>query len=67
MEHYDNNNAVCRSRRTALPVRLDEAAAPQRYLSGVYAHQTPGRLTSLRSYNSPSYARPDAVWIARWD
>ncbi|HEX2361447.1 MAG TPA: glycoside hydrolase domain-containing protein [Jiangellaceae bacterium] len=37
------------------------------YLSGVYVHQNSGLVDLSAVYNSTSDARPDAVWMARWD
>jgi hypothetical protein len=37
------------------------------YLAGVYAHQDSGALHLSQSYTAGSLARPDALWIARWD
>jgi uncharacterized protein YraI len=33
----------------------------------VYVHQDSGLRDLSDSYNSTTYARPDAVWVARWD
>ena len=37
------------------------------YLSGMYANLTSGAKHLSEAYISPAYARPDAIWIARWD
>jgi Domain of unknown function (DUF1906) len=37
------------------------------FLAGVYVHQNSGLVDLSAVYNSTSYARPDAVWMARWD
>lgn len=37
------------------------------YLSGVYANLSSGAPHLAGVYSSASYARPDAIWIARWD
>lgn len=37
------------------------------YLAGVYVHQDSGLRDLAASYTSSTYARPDAVWMARWD
>ncbi|HET6969310.1 MAG TPA: glycoside hydrolase domain-containing protein, partial [Ornithinibacter sp.] len=37
------------------------------YLAGVYVHQDSGLRDLAGSYFSTSLARPDAVWMARWD
>jgi uncharacterized protein YraI len=33
----------------------------------VYVHQSSGLRDLSATYNSTTYARPDAVWVARWD
>ena len=67
MEHYDNTNATCRSAVLHYLSAWTKQLHFQRYLSGVYGHQNSGAPDLAAAYNSPSYARPDAVWIARWD
>ena len=37
------------------------------YLAGVYANLSSGAPDLSSVYTSTSYARPDALWIARWD
>ena len=37
------------------------------YLAGIYAHQDSGVRDLADSYLSTSLARPDAIWMARWD
>ena len=37
------------------------------YLSAVYAHQDSGAMHLAENYRSRTHARPDALWIARWD
>ena len=37
------------------------------YLAGVYVHQDSGLRDLAGSYFSTTLARPDAVWMARWD
>lgn len=37
------------------------------YLSGVYANLSSGVIDLSRAHDSTRYARPDALWIARWD
>jgi hypothetical protein len=67
MEHYATGVRRCRA------VVLEYLSAWTRqmhrlgYLSGVYAHQDSGALHLAQTYDSDRYARPDALWIARWD
>lgn len=37
------------------------------YLAGVYIHWRDGLPDLSAVYNSTEYARPDAIWMARWD
>jgi uncharacterized protein YraI len=67
MENYDNTNAVCRSAVLHFLSAWTKEVHLQRYLSGVYGHQNSGAPDLAAVYNSTSYARPDALWIARWD
>jgi hypothetical protein len=39
----------------------------QGYLSGVYANLGSGALHLAAAYTSTTYARPDVLWVARWD
>jgi hypothetical protein len=67
MENYDRTNAVCRSAVLHYLSAWTKELHLQRYLSGVYAHQNSGAPDLAAVYNSSTYARPDALWIARWD
>jgi uncharacterized protein YraI len=67
VEHYDRADTSCRTavRRyvSAWTTTLHAAG----YLAGVYVHQDSGLKELSEIYNSTTYARPDAVWMARWD
>jgi uncharacterized protein YraI len=67
VEHYDRANAACvlavRRYVSMWTVTLHAAG----YLAGVYVHQDSGLRDLSGSYGSASWARPDAVWMARWD
>ncbi|SDT67134.1 glycoside hydrolase domain-containing protein [Jiangella sp. DSM 45060] len=67
VEHFDRTNADCvlavRRYVSAWTVTVHQAG----YLAGVYVHQDSGLPTLSGSYGSASWARPDAVWMARWD
>ncbi|GAB2473753.1 hypothetical protein GCM10027063_13590 [Promicromonospora xylanilytica] len=67
VEHYDRTDSACRTavRRyvSAWTKKLHSAG----YLAGVYVHQDSGLRDLADSYTSTTYARPDAVWMARWD
>lgn len=67
IENYTSSNQTC---RTAV---LNYLSAWTRelhrlgYVSGVYANLSSGAPDLSAVYNSSSYARPDALWIARYD
>jgi uncharacterized protein YraI len=67
IEHYDVAAAGCaatvRSYVSAWVKKLHQLG----YLAGVYVHQDSGALHLAQSFSSTSYARPDAIWMARWD
>jgi hypothetical protein len=67
MEHYAAGARRCR----AIVLRYLSGWTRQMhrlgYLSGVYAHQDSGALHLAQTYSSTRFARPDALWIARWD
>lgn len=67
VEHYDRAAAGC---TTAVPTYVSEwtrALHRAGYLAGIYAHQESGIRDLAASYYSTTLARPDAVWMARWD
>lgn len=67
MEPYSATSTTCRAAvltfLSAWTTRLHRLG----YVSGVYANLSFGALDLASSYFSASYARPDALWIARWD
>jgi hypothetical protein len=67
VEHYDRTNTYCviavRRYVSAWTKTLHAAG----YLAGVYVHQDSGLRDLSAVYGSTTYARPDAVWMARWD
>lgn len=67
MEHYDANDATCRDAVLRYLSSWTKELHRQGYLSAVYAHQDSGAAQLSGAYNYASYARPDALWIARWD
>ncbi|AKU17330.1 DUF1906 domain-containing protein [Luteipulveratus mongoliensis] len=67
MEHYDASNASCRTTVLAFLSAWTKELHRQGYVSAVYAHISSGALHLSQVYGSTAYARPDAVWIARWD
>jgi hypothetical protein len=67
MEHYDATNTSCRDAVRRYVSSWTRELHRVGYLSGVYAHLHSGAKHLSDSYNSTAYARPDAIWIARWD
>ncbi|MGW6277135.1 glycoside hydrolase domain-containing protein [Kribbella sp. NPDC055071] len=67
MENYDRTNATCRSAVLHYLSAWTREVHRLSYLSGVYANLSSGARDLADAYKSPSYARPDALWIARWD
>jgi uncharacterized protein YraI len=67
VEHYDVAASGCATTVRAYVSAWTKKLHQLGYLSGVYVHQDSGALHLAQSYSSTSYARPDAIWIARWD
>ena len=67
MEHYDVTNASCRTAVLRFLSSWTKELHRLGYLSGVYAGLNSGARHLTEAYSSTSYARPDALWIARWD
>ncbi|MGH3487657.1 MAG: glycoside hydrolase domain-containing protein [Actinopolymorphaceae bacterium] len=67
LEAYDTGNTTCRrivlQFLSAWTERLHDAG----YLSGVYSSAASGITDLSDAYGSRSIARPDAIWMARWD
>ena len=67
MEHYNATDTTCRATVLRYLSSWTKEMHRQGYVSAVYAHQNSGARHLAEVYNSTSYARPDALWIARWD
>ncbi|MFE7505586.1 glycoside hydrolase domain-containing protein [Promicromonospora sp. NPDC057488] len=67
VEHYDRTDASCRTAVRKYVAAWTKALHRSGYLAGVYVHQDSGLRDLSDSYDSSTYARPDAVWMARWD
>ncbi|NEE00658.1 DUF1906 domain-containing protein [Phytoactinopolyspora halotolerans] len=67
VEHYDRTNADCRRAVRRYVSAWTTTLHASGYLAGVYVHQDSGLRDLSYTYNSTTYARPDAVWMARWD
>lgn len=67
VEHYDRSNTSCVAAVRTYVSEWTRALHRSGYLAGVYVHQDSGLRDLAGSYLSTSLARPDAVWMARWD
>jgi hypothetical protein len=67
MEHYDATDTTCRAAVRRYLSSWTRELHRSGYLAGVYAHLYSGAKHLSDSYSSTTYARPDAIWIARWD
>lgn len=67
VEHYDRTQSSCRTAVRRYVSAWTKKLHGSGYLAGVYVHQDSGVRDLSDSYNSTSYARPDAVWMARFD
>lgn len=67
VEHYDRRNASCVTAVRRYVSAWTKTAHESSYLAGVYVHRDSGLRDLSASYGSTAYARPDAIWIARWD
>ena len=67
VEHYNRAAAGCTSAVRTYVSEWARALHRSGYLAGVYVHQDSGLRDLAGSYTSTSLARPDAVWMARWD
>jgi uncharacterized protein YraI len=67
VEHYDRTVSSCRTAVLRYVSAWTKKLHASGYLAGVYVHQDSGLRDLSDSYGSTTYARPDAVWMARWD
>lgn len=67
VEHYDRTVSTCRTAVRRYVSAWTTTLHASGYLAGVYVHQNSGLRDLADSYTSTTYARPDAVWMARWD
>lgn len=67
VEHYDRTDSSCRTAVRRYVSAWTKTLHASGYLAGVYVHQDSGLRDLSGSYTSTTYARPDAVWMARWD
>jgi len=67
IENYSATDASCRTAVLRYLSSWTKELHRQGYLSGVYANLASGAKHLSDAYTSTTYARPDALWIARWD
>lgn len=67
VEHYDRTSSSCVAAVRTYVSEWTRALHRNGYLAGVYVHQDSGLRDLAATYVSTSLARPDAVWMARWD
>jgi hypothetical protein len=67
MEHYLATDSGCRGAVLRYLSSWTKELHRQGYLAGVYAHLFSGAKHLSEFFSSTSHARPDAIWIARWD
>jgi uncharacterized protein YraI len=67
MEHYRPNDSTCRSAVLSYVSAWTKELHRQGYLAGMYANLSSGARHISEAYDSAAYARPDALWIARWN
>jgi hypothetical protein len=67
MEAYPTGDAGCRDAVLSFLSAWTSELHRLGYVSGVYENLRLGARDLVGVYDSPSYARPDALWIARYD
>jgi Rv2525c-like, glycoside hydrolase-like domain len=67
MEHYTASDTACRTAVLTYISAWTKELHRLGYLAGVYANLSSGAKHVSEVYTSTGYARPDALWIARWD
>jgi uncharacterized protein YraI len=67
VEHYDRSASGCTTAVRRYVSAWTKTVHAGGYLAGVYVHQDSGLRDLSAVYSSTTYARPDAVWMARWD
>ncbi|MGP3981441.1 glycoside hydrolase domain-containing protein [Streptomyces sp. KR80] len=67
IEHYSRTDATCRTAVLKYLSAWTKELHARGYLSGVYMNLNLGAKDLADVYDSTAYARPDALWIARYD
>ncbi|MXM65491.1 DUF1906 domain-containing protein [Streptomyces sp. HUCO-GS316] len=67
IEHYSQTDSVCRTAVLTYVSAWTKELHRIGYVSGVYMNLNLGAKQLADVYTSTTYARPDALWIARYD
>lgn len=67
VEHYNRATTGCTTAVRTYASEWTRTLHRSGYLAGIYAHQDSGVRDLAASYTSTRLARPDAIWMARWD
>ncbi|MEU5401672.1 glycoside hydrolase domain-containing protein [Streptomyces sp. NPDC005963] len=67
IEHYSQTDAACRTAVLSYVSAWTKELHRLGYVSGVYMNLNLGAKQLSDVYTSTAYARPDALWIARYD
>ena len=67
MEHYSPADAACRTAVLTYVSAWTNELHRLGYLAGMYTNFSSGAKQLSEAYVAPAYARPDALWVARWD
>ena len=67
MEHYSATDAACRTAVLRYVSAWTKELHRLGYLAGMYANLFSGVKHLSEAYVAPDYARPDVLWMARWD
>lgn len=67
IEHYDRSSKNCRIAVRRYVSAWTKKLHANGYLAGAYVHHRSGLRDLSARYNSTVYARPDAIWLAKWD
>lgn len=67
IENYSTADASCRQTVLNFVSAWTKELHRLGFLAGVYVNLGSGAPDLSRIYDSPSFGRPDALWVARWD
>jgi uncharacterized protein YraI len=67
IENYSTTDATCRAAVLRFASAYTQELHRVGYLAGIYANLASGAKDLSAAYTSTAYARPDVLWIARWD